>query len=261
MDYITKSQIHKFIKAINSDKDRVEFARNDYIDRLPSWKKNNPNRIQQKGICARPSDCDKFIKLLNRKFHQQMDLTIIKISPFGFARCCHSNSAILCEILGDDWEVVLGYNFTHCPCGRYTSAEIHSVCRHKPSGKFVDFTKDYDGLTHKGFYPLQSVMDMGADDWFRNEDVLPYILYKNTPHRCVGVRFTRQINNDHEIEVYNIPENVGGFIDEEEFHTRESKNQMIIYALENPDANIKFGGLAEIDKIINRGDYDTHFNQ
>lgn len=261
MEYINKTQIKKFLTAITSDKDRVEFARDDFRDTMPSWKKNNPDRIQQKGICARPRDCEKFIKLMNKKFHQNEDLTIIKIAPFGFARCCHSNSAILCEILGDDWEVVLGYNFTHCPCGRYTSAEIHSVSRHKPSGKFVDFTKDYDGLTHKGFYPLQSVMDIGAENWFRNEDVLPYILYKTNPHKCVGGHsFERPINEVHEISIYDIPVNLDRFIEEDEFLTREGKNKIIIYALENPDANITFGGFSEIEKIRKRGDYHAHFN-
>lgn len=263
MEYITKTQILKFIKAINSDEKRVAFAKRETLENIQqTLKKNNPNRVQQRGISANPARMEAFVKILNKKFNQNEKVEILKIAPFGFVRCCHSNSAILCEILGDDWEVVAGYNMTFCPCGKYSSAEIHSVARHKPSGQFVDFTKDFDGLTHKAFYPLQSVLNIGAKDWFVNSDVLPYIVYKPHSHKCDGGHFSIDLE-DFVINVEDIPD--GKKIDRNSSYVlateREEMNHLIIYALFHPDDFIKFNSYSEIDKIRKRGDYDLHFNQ
>jgi len=264
MDYINKPQILKFIKAINSDEERVAFAKREgERNKQQSIKKNNPTRVQQRGISANPARMEAFVKILNKKFNQNEKAEIIKIMPFGFVRCCHSNSGILCEILGDDWEVVAGYNMTFCPCGKFSSAEIHSVVRHKPSGEYVDFTKDFDGLTHKAFYPLQSVLNIGAKDWFVNSDVLPYIVYKSYSHKCDGAWFDIDTDEEFIINVEDIPD--GKKIDRNSSYIlateREEYNHLILYALFNPDEKITLNGLSEIDKIKKRGDYDTHFNQ
>ena len=267
MDYITKEQIKKFIKATRSDSKRVDFAKTEQNDH-EDFKTNNPNRIKQKGETPNQKKLDKFIRILNIKFKQNEKETIIKIMPFGLVRCCHSNSAILQHILGDDWEIVLGYNITFCPCGTYISAEIHSVVRHKPTKEFVDFTKDYDGLTHKPFYPLQSVLDSGGVDWFRNKDVLPFIVYKPNAHSCVNNETFSGVDTDEQIEHHilldDIPENVVISDFDVELDTREVLYNLFIYKLENknnPNIKINLTANSELEKIRKRGDYETTFNQ
>ncbi len=266
MDYITKEQIKKFIKAIRSDSDLVDFAtaeQNDHDD----FKTNNPNRIKQKGLTPNQKKMDKFIRIMNIKFKQNEKETIIKIMPFGLIRCCHSNSAILQHILGDDWEIVLGYNICFCPCGTYISAEIHSVVRHKPTKEFVDFTKDYDGLTHKPFYPLQSVLDSGSADWFRNKDVLPFIVYKPNAHSCLNKKTFAGLDTDdaleHHILLDAIPENVVYNAEFKFLETREVNTKLVIFKLENrnhPTITINLISNSELEKIRKRGDYETTFN-
>lgn len=262
MEYITKDQIRRFLAVTNTDCERKTQAEifEEEQEKEETLKHYNPNRIKQCGIPPDMKKHNKFVKLINRKFNQNEKAEVIKIAPFGFIRMCHSNSEILCEICGDDFETVIGYNITYCPCGSFCQAEVHSVVRHKPSRKFIDFTKDFDGLTHKAFLPLQSVMDMGANNYFRSADILPFIGMNAKGHKCKDGYFNIDLNDDYQLDIYDVPENVE-FEHQEEVQKMNRHEQFM--AILNNQHRVKTNGFGkvrtEIEKIKARGEYELMF--
>lgn len=85
----------------------------------------------------------------------------LKIIPIGVNNCCHWNADILSQC---NFEAVLGFNITACPCGKNVCFELHSV--NKRNGELYDFTLDFAGEKEKYFYPLET--KMGADEYVKN---------------------------------------------------------------------------------------------
>lgn len=70
----------------------------------------------------------------------------------GLATTCHANAKAVVNVLGDEWEVVIGWSIIANAIG--CAGEVHAVAHHKPTGTFVDTTPDFNDETKKWFMPL-----------------------------------------------------------------------------------------------------------
>jgi hypothetical protein len=76
----------------------------------------------------------------------------MKIEPKLIRNFCHWNCCFMRDLFPHEFEVVMGYNLTACPCGAMYYLELHSVLR--TEDKYVDFTSDHMGESEKWFIPV-----------------------------------------------------------------------------------------------------------
>ena len=111
-------------------------------------------------------------------------MKIMNVMPMSM---CHYNCLFIKERLPNS-KVFLGFNLTACECGCFYNLEIHSVLEYE--GQLYDFTKDFNGETHKYFIKL---VEIGKDEnvMFIRNRIMPSFnfhngfIYAKKEHRCM----------------------------------------------------------------------------
>ena len=90
----------------------------------------------------------------NKCFGKPVCVEITKRASLG-PLLCHVNAEFVQEHLR--YKHIMGFNVTACPCKQFMSFEFHS-CNVQSAKKFLDWTEDFNGETHKYFLPIKRLL-------------------------------------------------------------------------------------------------------
>lgn len=111
------------------------------INYMKEWKKGSSDM----NFCTKNIIENDIPKLLKDKISK------IEIINIGLNNFCHINSEIFKKA---NYEIILGFNLTACPCGKLICFEIHSI--NKKDGILYDFTRDFNNEKEKYFLELKT---------------------------------------------------------------------------------------------------------